>query len=383
MHVLGRDDDRTDRPTARLGRFQARDGSQGGLVGFDLDTPHVGLVVGKRGSGKSYTLGVLAEALADANGVSPIVVDPMGVFGGLARDPDDGSAPERESLHPPGGGPTLVRDPRVPADAIPPRAWPDLFGIEPTSPTGSLLWRVAEVESTLDGMIDALGESGEVAALDARPGTRRAARNHLRLADAWGVFDPEGLRAGDLLTAGGAVLDLAGTSRNGLGVVVRAIASGLYGACVDTAPARLPWLLLDEAHVAFDGIAQPALRTLLTRGRSPGVSLIAATQRPGTLPPVAVSQADVVVAHELTAESDVDALARAAPTYLDGRIRGRLPRRTGTALLVDDATEGAHVVRIRERRTAHGGESPRASGRTSSVRPGATATGESDAYVDQ
>ncbi|MEF8780537.1 MAG: DUF87 domain-containing protein [Haloferacaceae archaeon] len=381
MHVLGRDGDRTDRPTARLGRFRARDGSHGGVVGFDLDGPHVGLVVGKRGSGKSYTLGVLAEALADANGVSPIVVDPMGVFGGLARDTDGVPARETGSAHPLDAEPALVTDPRVRADAIPPR--PELFGIEPSSPTGSLLWRVAEVRSTLAEMMEALGESREVASLEARQETRRAVRNHLKLADSWGVFDPDGLHPGDLLTAGGAVLDLAGTSRTALGVVVRAVASGLYDACVDATPARLPWLLLDEAHFAFEGIAGPALRTLLTRGRSPGVSLIAATQRPGTLPPVAVSQADLVVAHELTAESDIDSLAGATPTYVDGEIRDRLPRRTGTALVVDDATKGAHTVQIRERRTAHGGESPRASARRSPVAKGPTATGESGAYVDQ
>ncbi|MFW6000099.1 MAG: ATPase, partial [Halorubrum sp.] len=47
-----------DRPphTARIGYFLARDGSAGATVGVDLDRPHAGVVFGKRGTGKSYTL---------------------------------------------------------------------------------------------------------------------------------------------------------------------------------------------------------------------------------------------------------------------------------------------------------------------------------------
>jgi len=110
------------------------------------------------------------------------------------------------------------------------------------------------------------------------------------------------------------------------------------------------------------GVADPALRTLLTRGRAPGVSLVCATQRPGALPSVAVSQSDLLVAHRLTAERDLDRLAEAEATYLAGDLASRLPTETGEALVVDDATETAHTVRIRERRTPHGGGSPSASG---------------------
>ncbi len=60
-------------------------------------------------------------------------------------------------------------------------------------------------------------------------------------------------------------------------------------------------------------------------------------------------------------QADVDALTAAQPTYLAGTIRERLPTRTCDALVVDDATESAHAVRIRERETPHGGGNPRAS----------------------
>ncbi len=365
MYVLGRDEtgsdsdgetsrdgvsDRDDvsnahRPphTARIGSFLARDGSAGAAVGVDLDRPHAGVVFGKRGTGKSYTLGVLAEEIADADGVVPVVVDPMGVFGGLEA----------------AGG--RVVDPAVRPASIPPSTWPDLLGLDPASGPGSLVWRV--VADAVDGgsspSLATLREA--VAGADAPAETRRAAANHLRLAASWGVFDADTPPVASLAADGDpVVLDLAGVPDAAASAVVRAVARGLYDARIAEDLTRLPWLLVDEAHAFFDGVAEPALRTILTRGRAPGVSLVCATQRPAALPSVAVSQSDLLVSHRLTAARDVDRLAEAEATYLAGDLASRLPEGVGEALVVDDATETAHTVRIRERRTPHEGESPRA-----------------------
>ncbi|QAU12918.1 ATP-binding protein [Halorubrum sp. BOL3-1] len=371
-HTDGRDgDDETERDrrpphTARIGAFLARDGSAGAPVGVDIDRPHAGVVFGKRGTGKSYTLGVLAEELAEADGVAPVVVDPMGVFGGL------------EAV----GG--RVVDPAVRPASIPPSTWPDLLGLDPASGPGSLVWRV--VADALDGgggdkIEDGRGDETQrggsgrddpspslaalreaVNAADAPAETRRAAANHLRLAASWDVFDADAPPVASLAADGDpAVLDLAGVPDAAAAAVVRGVARGLYDARIGGDLPRLPWLLVDEAHAFFDGVAEPALRTLLTRGRAPGVSLVCATQRPAALPSVAVSQSDLLVSHRLTATRDVERLAEAEATYLAGDLAARLPEGVGEALVVDDATETAHTVRIRERRTPHEGESPRAS----------------------
>jgi len=154
------------------------------------------------------------------------------------------------------------------------------------------------------------------------------------------------------------ILDVAGLDAAPMNAVVRGVAATLYDARVTDSLDRFPWLLVDEAHAFFDGVAEPALERLLTRGRAPGVSLVLATQRPGTVPPVAVSQSDLLLAHRLTAESDIEALARARPSYLEGSLQERLPSETGAVTVLDDATETVHVARIRERTTPHGGESP-------------------------
>jgi|AntRauTorcE11898_2_1112593.scaffolds.fasta_scaffold01966_3 DNA helicase HerA-like ATPase len=353
MHVVGRetDADPEQRPTGQLGRYLARDGSVGAPVGVDLDRPHAGLVVGKRGAGKSHTLGVIAEAAARARGVAPVVVDPMDAFAGLAAESDSDAAPVPAHV---------VDDPTIRADAVPPSKWPELVGLDPTSGPGALVWKAATTASTLAGMRRELEGGGTD--IDTALTHRHAARNHLQRVREWNVFGPEGLTAPDLFGPDVTVLSLAGVADAPTSAVVGAVARQLYDARIgDDPPPRLPWLFVDEAHVAVDGVAGAPLRTLLTRGRAPGVSVLLATQRPSALPAVATSQADLLVAHRLTSEADIEALAAASPTYLSGTLRERLPTGRGEALLVDDATESTHTVRIRERQTPHGGETPRAS----------------------
>jgi len=340
MVVIGREIETG--PTARLGHYRARDGSHGAPVDLDIDAPHAGLVVGKRGSGKTYTLGVLLEGLAAADGVAPVVADPMGAFDPLADAAMDAT----------------VAAPRVRADTLGPRAWCNLLGLAPDSEAGALVWQAATRAATLDAMSEWAG------AADASDSARRAAANHLSLADSWGVFDADGISAERLCTGEVTVLALAGLDRAPANAVLAAVASALYDARAAGETARLPWLAVDEAHTFVDGVAATALRRLLTRGRQPGVSCWLATQRPSALPQVAHSQADLLVAHRLTSEPDIAALTDARPTYLDGPLTTRLPTAAGEALVVDDVTESTHHVTVRERRTPHGGGSPRASGGT-------------------
>jgi hypothetical protein len=344
--VLGRETGADTGPTGHLGHYRARDGSAGAPLLVDLDGPHAACVVGKRGYGKSYTLGVLAEALARARGVAPVVVDPMGVFATIAEGVAEGNTPVPA---------TVVSNPSVSPESIDPRSWCAMLGLDPASGAGALVWQAAQTASTLDGM------GAHVGTIDAPPADCRAAHNHLALAESWGVFDAGGLSATDLGRSELTVVDVSGLDAAPANAVVRGVAEALYRARVEEALTHLPWLLVDEAHAFFDGIARAALETILTRGRAPGVSLVAATQRPSAVPDVAISQSDLLVAHRLTAGADLDALERAQPTYMRGALGDRLPTDPGDVLVIDDTTETVHAARIRQRHTPHGGDDPSAS----------------------
>lgn len=347
--VIGREEPAAAGPTAAIGSYRALDGSSGAPVELDLDGPHAALVVGKRGYGKSYTLGVLAEELARTDGVAPVVIDPMGVFDTLAttREAVSASAPPVETR--------VVESPRVDPSVLDPRSWCALLGLSPESGAGSLVWQAARAADSLEAM------RGVVEDADAPGSDRRAAANHLTLAVDWGVFDPDGLDAISLGGSEATVVDVSGLDDAPMNAVVRGIAEGLYRARVEERIARLPWLAIDEAHTFFDGVAAPALETVLTRGRAPGVSLVLATQRPDVVPDVAISQSDLLLAHRLTDERGIDALEAAQPTYLSGALVERLPSEPGEVLAIDDATESVHSLGIRRRDTVHGGDSPAAS----------------------
>lgn len=329
---------------AELGAYLALDGSAGAALNLDVDRPHAALVVGKRGYGKTHTLGVLAEALARAPGVAPVVVDTVGVLGGLVEDSRAAPVPAM-----------VVDRPTVAPAALDPRSWCALLDLPPESGPGSLVWRAAATAETLEGMRAAVREA------DAADAAVRSATNHLDLAAAWGVFAPDGLDAGALSGSEATVVDVSGLDAAPANAVIRAIAEGLYRYRVDGDGGRLPWLLVDEAHLPFEGVAGPGLETILRRGRSPGVSLVAATQRPGRLPDVAVSQADLLVAHRLTSRADLEALSAARPTYMDGTLVDRMPTEPGEVVVVDDATERVHTATVRDRHTPDYGGTPRAS----------------------
>ena len=85
-----------------LGRYLALDGSTGAPVYLDVLKPHAILICGKRGYGKSYTMGALVEEFArlpDAirKNFSAIVVDTMGIFGCMT-EPNDEEAGALENV---------------------------------------------------------------------------------------------------------------------------------------------------------------------------------------------------------------------------------------------------------------------------------------------
>jgi DNA helicase HerA-like ATPase len=109
--------------------------------------------------------------------------------------------------------------------------------------------------------------------------------------------------------------------------------------------------------------ASKALITILREGRQPGISLVLATQQPGKIHTDVITQSDVVIAHRLTANIDVEALGLLMQSFmregLDKQIN-ILPRESGAAVVFDDANERIFPIRVRPRYTWHGGESPTA-----------------------
>jgi DNA helicase HerA-like ATPase len=126
------------------------------------------------------------------------------------------------------------------------------------------------------------------------------------------------------------------------------------------------WLAIDEAQLFLpndeDLLSKDVfINEWMRQGRQPGLSLLMATQRPSSLDSEVLSHSDIFICHRLTAQEDIDALSRIRPTYMHGDIKESIKKvgdERGVALIIDDTSESAHIIKIRPRLSWHGGAEP-------------------------
>ncbi len=374
---------------------------------MDVARPHVMLVLGKRGTGKSHSGGVIAEEIAKqppevrAN-LATIIVDPMGIYWtmkqantrnaellqswGLAPEgfpvkllvPEGELEAYRELGISPDGPLTLA------AGKLSVQDWLLTFGFDPLQPHGICLERAVKQAKRFGSF--GIPELVEFVQRDERsePAVRDAVANRLSAAEDWGILEKEGTPIAQLFAAG--QITVIDVSHFGSGSPVRNLLVGLLarevyqervlarkaeeaeaisGARRKAVP--MVWLILDEAHELLPAKGETAatapLLTLVRQGREPGVSLLFITQRPNKLHEDALAQADLVVAHALTARADIQALRNIMQTYVLEDIQellAGLPKLKGAAIVLDDNSERIFAMQVRPRLSWHAGGSPSA-----------------------
>ena len=390
-------------------------------VYLDVSGPHVILVSGKRGSGKSYSICVIAEGLADLpedirNNLSFLIFDTMGIFWTMKYPNYKDDALLREwNLQPKGLQPVVFvpyglyedyQNKGVPVDlpfSIEPKevsaeSWAEIFGIDLLSEAGILLERAVEkAKQSLENFdIDELISLIEIDK-EAEKKEKQILKNRLGVAKSWGIFKAEGTEILDLFKGGTtSILDLSAYAQMEnsdrlkalvIGLVskkileqrmasrkaeeVKLISEGgfLFGekSAIAEKGAPLVWMMIDESHEFLPRVgktlASNALIQILREGRQPGISLVLATQQPGKIHTDVMTQADIVLSHRVTSKIDVSALNEISSTYLAFDIQkyiDELPADKGTAIILDDKLEKIYPMRVRPRYSWHGGEDPTA-----------------------
>jgi len=385
---------------------------------MDIARSHVVLISGKRGSGKSYTIGMMAEALSslgveESGNIAPLIFDTMGIFWTMKyKNEKDKDLLDEWGLKAknipmkvfaPFGYYQEYRDKGIEVDAefaikiseLEPADWVTLFELKFTD----------SIAVTIESVISELKEKKKSFSFEdiyyligrAENVSQEVKNSVMALFDAaktWKVFDEEkGTSVRDLISAGETtVIDLSMYASLGA-FNVRALIIGLvskkifnermasrkdeeiqavqHGAnymryqVVREMP--LVWIFIDEAHefLPREGRtpATDALVQLLREGRQPGISLVMATQQPGKIHTDAMTQSDIVLSHRVTAKLDVQALNDITQSYLYESISDKLnglPRLKGSAIILDDNSERIYPMRVRPRFTWHGGEAPTA-----------------------
>ncbi len=371
---------------------------------MDVLRPHIVLVLGKRGSGKSYTGGVIAEEIMNLpedkrNNLSCILIDTMGIFWSMKYPNErDFNLLAKWGLKPksfpvkvfiPVGLEEKYRKSEISYDetfAIRPDEltasdWALTFGFSLRDALGILLERVLKKlkeEKEEFGIEDIIEYIENDERSDEKE--KQALINRFISAKEWGIFSNEATPLEDFLEPGVAtVLDVSlqewGVRNLMLGILSRKVYEvRMYARRKEEISiiegeekGKIPmvWFIIDEAHEFLPNegktSASDSLLTLVRQGRQPGISLVFITQRPNKLHEDAISQADLIISHRLTAKSDLDALGQIMQTYLMEDIRktvSQLPRTKGTAIILDDNSERLYKVQIRPRLSWHAGGSP-------------------------
>lgn len=406
--VIGRDEEDLRKygstGTAVLGRHVVGTGEETHLTTplyMDVLRPHVIIVTGKRGEGKSYTMSVVVEEMAKLpdsikENLCSLIIDTQGIFWTMKTPSEkDVQLLNEWKLKPrgfvvdvyvPAGQTKIFSDAGVDFDgsfSIQPSQlsiedWLSVFSLNENDTLGILLHKVmaknfrGNTQYSIDDIIYTIGrEQG----FDAE---KLALQNRFETAKDWGIFGEE--KMPDILVGGKAtVLDVSLTPQNVRALLVALVCRDVFKKRVKARRKEelmemelsmikrtpMPWIFIDEAHNFMPDKGRVAssevLSTLVKEGRQPGITLVFATQRPEKLHPDALAQSDIIISHRLTAKADMDALKAIMQTYLlydISKYINELPKLKGVAIILDDNSERIYRIRVRPKQSWHAGSSP-------------------------
>jgi len=418
--IIGRDENSKkklgDKGLIFLGKSYVKMGQTTSLsnnVYLDVATSHTILVSGKKGSGKSYSLSVIAEEMANLpkevnKNISILLLDTMGVFWGM-KYPNERQADMLKewglkpkglniNIYTPKGKFKEYKKKGIPTDfnfSIRPCElsagdWCNVFDLKLTDEIGVLLERIIfelkeeKKNFDLNEIINRIQKDRK-----SESNIKNAAENRFTAVKGWGLFDSQGTEIKDIVKNGQvSVLDLSCYSDWNIKCLVVSILSkklleermdirkieelkdieeGQHYLSMKEEKEGMPlvWIALDEAHEFLKKDkktpATDALITLLREGRQPGISLILATQQPGEIHHDVITQSDIVLSHRVTAKVDIDALNSIMQSYLTKDILfylNNLPTSKGSAIILDDNSERIYPICVRPKMSWHGGETP-------------------------
>ncbi len=369
---------------------------------MDVVRPHIALILGKRGSGKSYTGAVLAEEIMKLpedikKNLTCLMIDTMGIFWSM-KSPNEKdiellsdwnmkpSGFEIKNIVPIGltsfynkAGIGYDETFSIKPSELSAGDWALTFGIDLFQPLGILIERTIKklrgTEYTIRDIINAIEK-------DQRSDEKEklALENRFLAAEDWGIFSDKATPISHFLQPGvAAVLDISLMEWNVRNLMLGILAREIYQARVtarreeelseiageEVKKIPMTWIIMDEAHNFVPSDKETAathdMLTLVTQGRQPGISCVFITQRPNKLHETVIAQADLVISHRLTAKADLDALSAIMQTYILEDIRrsiSDLPKRKGSALILDDNSERLFNIQVRPRQSWHAGGSP-------------------------
>lgn len=370
-------------------------------VTIEANSARAVFACGKRGTGKSYSLGNIVEEV-DTNlpDTVPLIVDPMGIYWTMGKpntaqedllwdwglqtqgfevsllvpgDPEDryGKAVLREMEK---QGITVNQLALNPSD-ISPDGWCELFDLSINKPMGITLFRAVR-ELQEDSVFFSIDELIEKVDYDenASDKTINALINRLEMAREWNIFAERNTDIWSILQKDRInILDVSVLDPGKYGLrnlVVNVLTKNIFDERSQARrreelnlDSKVPkvWLFIDEAHnfvpSGESSLAKDTLIRWIKEGRQPGLSFSIATQQPSAVASEVLSQMDVIICHKITTQSDIKSLNKLSQEYMGSKLKTYIKKidNVGEAVYVDDEAETVQQVQMRPRMSQHGG----------------------------
>ena len=299
---------------------------------IDLLRPHIILICGKRGTGKSYAAGVITEEIAQLpeeflKNLSVVMIDTMGIFWSMKRpNEQQGELLRQWSLESRGFNNVKMFVPfkqiesykqsGLPVDGglsvlpyeFSAEEWALAFNLKRTEPIAIALEKnvnklmESKKKFTIEDLIVTIKDDREV-----NDDVKHALENLLTVANQWGVFGDQGINIDDIVQPGQiSVVDVSRLRSSGawsvrnflVGLIARKIYQYRVVARKEEEVAKMEgttmkkkypivWLIADEAHnwapSDMETVSSAPFLTIAKEGREPGVSLIMITQMPNKI----------------------------------------------------------------------------------------------------
>jgi uncharacterized protein len=329
-------------------------------------------VLAKTGAGKSYTVGVLLEELADKE-VPCVIIDPHGEYYTLKIANDSPADYEKfvkyqvspkafqnvveytpnKSINPTADHEFKLSDKNMDAK--------DIIDILPTSLTGGQ-------QALLYQAINELKGSGDY--------TLEYIIQHLQLSDTnakWGlvaglqalldtnIFSTEGIKLEEIAKKGQmTIINLKGIKPEMQELVVSKLSYDLFEARKQN---KIPafFFLVEEAHRfcpergVGTAMSLGILRTVAAEGRKFGMGLGIVTQRPAKVDKNVLSQANTQIILKVTNPNDINAISKSLENFSPDLEDVMKNLSMGTALITSETLERPVLTNVRVRRSKHGG----------------------------
>ncbi|RLI78747.1 ATPase [Archaeoglobales archaeon] len=331
-------------------------------------------ILAKTGSGKSYTAGVIIEELLERD-VPLLIIDPHGEYASMKDKNDDADEIEKMEIFgikPKGYGDKIrvYVPPNSPfldrADGILKLEGLNLTAEEIIELTGitnstsqALIYQAIKNLKDRNYSIEDIIEEVENIKHNAKWGLL----GHLEKIIESGLFDKDPTPMNILLQKGKAiVLDMRGIPPEHQDLIVSRVCNQLFELRKrEEVPPGM--IVIEEAHNFIPergygkAVSTPILRTIASEGRKFGLGLMVISQRPARVDKNVISQCNTQIILRVTNPNDVNAIKKGVEGLTAEMVDEvkRLP--PGTAMVVSPELEKPIIVKVRIRKSRHGGAS--------------------------